>query len=75
MVALLSSVIVTFLCLRLRKHKSSHNHDSLSVSGSHLHHRKQPENAAAYVIGGGTSADFRPRIKSEYVHSAQARIP
>jgi hypothetical protein len=80
MVALLSSVIVTFLCLRLRKHKSSDNSDTLDAGGTqHLRStlglsQKMSENA--YVIGG--SSDMlrsRMALKSEYVHSAQARIP
>ncbi len=64
MVALLSSVIVTFLCLRLRKHKSSHNHDSLDV-GHARHLRKNSDADAAYVIGG-TSSDFRCNVRNRF---------
>jgi hypothetical protein len=75
MVALLSSVIVTFLCLRLRKQKSGDNSDTLDLGGARQLRGSKPENN--YVIGG-TSADIlRPRmsVRSEYVHSTQARIP
>ena len=60
----------------MRKHKSGHNDNALDVigTGTGSHSLRKLSDNGAYVIGG-TSADFRPRMKSEYVHSAQARIP
>ena len=62
MVALLSSVTVSLLCLRLRRIKNTDNL-STSTSGSQYY--------------GSTVDTLKSRLslKSEYIHSNQARIP
>ena len=64
MLCLLSFVTVSLLCLRLRRLKTSDEHGHQELDAMRAHGFRHPT--------AGPSSGLR---KSEYVHSAQQRIP
>jgi hypothetical protein len=81
MVALLSSVIVSLLCLRMRRLKDSEASVDHIGSTNTISKEFRSRNSNFHP-GSGTNSvasmdTLRSRVsmKSEYVHSAQARIP
>ena len=78
-VALLSSVIVSLLCLKMRRLKDTEASvdNSLNVAKEHVRARA----SSTFIPGSGANSmasldTLRSRTtKSEYVHSTQARIP
>jgi len=76
-VALMSSVIVSLLCLKMKRLK-----DTEASVDNQLNTKDVGVRRAAFIPGSGANSiasletlRSRATIKSEYVHSAQARIP
>ena len=76
-VALLSSVIVSLLCLKMRRLKDT----EASVDSLNAKEHVRPRPSTTFIPGSGANSiasldTLRSRTtKSEYVHSTQARIP